>query len=192
MCKIHNNNTEKKEYRQMKKILLGLIALIVIVAGVLFGINGTSNYDASKYSLTIAPSDKSFGIGSTIDFILPDQFDKVSKLPTTTQKLIFIFSKDTGHLMKEFMDGKTEDFLSSKNALVIADVSTAPTVIRNTFILPGLKKSSYSMVLIYDKEMAKQLKDGKDETKIIVMTLDNRRATKVTEASSVDELGKLL
>ncbi|NKQ41312.1 MAG: hypothetical protein HF962_07055 [Sulfurovum sp.] len=176
----------------MKKILLGLIALIVIVAGVLFGINGTSNYDASKYSLTIAPSDKSFGIGSTIDFILPDQFDKVSKLPTTTQKLIFIFSKDTGHLMKEFMDGKTEDFLSSKNALVIADVSTAPTVIRNTFILPGLKKSSYSMVLIYDKEMAKQLKDGKDETKIIVMTLDNRRATKVTEASSVDELGKLL
>lgn len=176
----------------MKKILLGLIALIVIASGVLFGINGTSNYDASKYSLTIAPSDKSFGIGSTIDFILPDQFDKVSKLPTTTQKLIFIFSKDTGHLMKEFMDGKAEDFLSSKNAVVFADVSTAPTVIRNTFILPGLKKSNYSMVLIYDKEMAKQLKDGKDETKIIVMTLDNRKVTKVAEASSVDELGKLL
>ena len=176
----------------MKKILLGLIALIIIAAGVLFGVNGKSNYDASKYSLSITPDDKHFGIGSTIDYILPDQFDKTHKLSTTTKKLLFAFTKDTGHIIKVFMMEKPEGFLQKKDAVIVADISAMPVVIQNTFALPDLKKSNYSMMLIYDKEMAKKLKEGQEATKVIVMTLENKKVTKVELAASEEELGKLL
>ena len=176
----------------LKKILLGLIALVIIAAGVLFGVNGSSNYDASKYSLTITPADQHFGTGSTIDFILPDQFDKTHKLSTTTEKLIFAFTKDTGHIVKVFMMEKPEGYLTKRHAVIVADISAMPVVIQNTFALPDLRKSNYSMMLIYDKEMAKQLKEGQEATKVIVMTLKDKKVTKVAHASSEEELGKLL
>jgi len=176
----------------LKKILLGLIGLIIIAAGVLFGVNGKSNYDATKYSLTITPEEKPFGVGSKIDYVLPDQFDKSHKLSTTTQKLIFAFTKDTGHIIKVFMMEKPEGFLEKRGAVIVADISAMPVVIQNTFALPDLRKSNYSMMLIYDKEMAKKLKEGQDATKVIVMTLDNKKVTKVELADSEEALGKLL
>jgi len=176
----------------MKKILLGLIALIVIAAGLLFGINGKSNYDASRYSLTVTPQGEPFGIDSAIDYILPDQFDKAHKLSTTTQKLIFAFTKDTGHIIKVFMMEKPEGYLQKRNAVIVADISAMPVVIQNTFALPDLRKSNYPMMLIYDKEMAKQLKEGQEATKVIVMTLENKKVTKVEHADSEEALGKLL
>jgi len=176
----------------IKKILLGLIALLIIAAGVLFGLNGKSNYDADKYSLSITPTDKHFGVGSSIDYILPDQFDKAHKLSTTTKKMVFAFTKDTGHIIKVFMVEKPEGYLTQRNAVIVADISAMPVVIQNTFALPDLRKSNYSMMLIYDKEMAKQLKEGQDATKVIVMTLDNKKVTKVELADSEEALGKLL
>ena len=176
----------------MKKILLGLVALIVIAAGVLFGVNGKSNYDAGKYSLIVTPKGEPFGIDSTIDYILPDQFDKAHKLSTTAQKLIFAFTKDTGHIIKVFMMEKPEGYLQKRNAVIVADISAMPVVIQNTFALPDLRQSNYSMMLIYDKEMAKQLKEGQEATKVIVMTLENKKVTKVEHADSEEALGKLL
>lgn len=176
----------------MKKILLGLIALLIIAAGVLFGVNGTSNYDASKYSLSVTPKGEAFGVGSSIDYILPDQFDKAHKLSTTTEKLVFAFTKDTGHIIKVFMMEKPEGYLMKRNAVIVADISAMPVVIQNTFALPDLRKSNYPMMLIYDKEMAKQLKEGQEATKVIVMTLENKKITKVEHADSEAALGKLL
>jgi len=173
-------------------MLLGLIVLVIIAAGVLFGVNGSSNYDASKYSLTIAPADQHFGTGSTIDFILPDQFNKRHKLSTTTEKLIFAFTKDTGHIVKVFMMEKPEGYLTKRHTVIVADISAMPVVIQNTFALPDLRKSNYSMMLIYDKEMAKQLKEGQEATKVIVMTLKDKKVIKVAHASSPEELEKLL
>ncbi len=176
----------------MKKILLGLLALIIIAAGVLFGINGKSTYDASKYSLDIGPKDKPFGVGSMLTFILPDQFNKSHKLSTTTQKLVFAFTKDMGHEVKAFMDTQPASLLTEKHAMILLDVSPMPTVILNTFAIPDLKKSSYSTLLIYDKEMAKQLKEGLKADQIAVLTLDGKKVVKITYASSKEALGKLL
>lgn len=176
----------------MKKIILGLIALIVIAAGVLFGVNGQSSYDASKYSLSITPENKSFGVDSSIDFILPDQFDNANKLSGSTEKLIFAFSKDMGHEVKIFMDAKPASLLKEKHAMILLDVSPMPTVILNTFAIPDLKKSEYSTLLVHDKNMAKQLRDGLDKNKISVLTLESKRVTKIEYASSKEELGRII
>ncbi len=176
----------------MKKILLGILVLVIIGAGILFGMNGKSKYDADKYHLKITPTSKPFGVGSSIDYILPDQFDKVHKISTTTKRLIFVFTKSTGHTIKAFMADKPKDYLIKREAVVIADISGMPVIIQNTFALPDFRKSDYPMVLIYDKNMAKRLKENQQSDKIIVMTLENKKVIKVEHASSEEELGKIL
>jgi len=177
----------------MKKILLGFLILIVISVGALFAINGTSNYDPSKYSLSVTPDGKPFGIGSQIAFTLPDQFDKPHALPADTKKLIFVFTKPTGHIFRSWMAfHEKADYLTSRKIVPVADVSGMPTVILNTFAMPDFRKSAYPILLIYDKTMAAKLKKGQQVDKVIVMTLNHGKVSKIEHAASVEELNKLL
>ncbi len=176
----------------MKKIILGILLLLLIAVGVLFAINSTSNYDPSKYSLSVKPEDKPFGVGSRIDFALPDQFDKSKSLSADTKKLMFVFTKPTGHIFRSFMAYQGDEFLAKNKIVAVADVSAMPTVILNTFAMPDFRKSPYSILLIYDKNMAKKLKEGQAVDKVIVMTLDNKKVVKVDHASNEAELAKLL
>jgi hypothetical protein len=176
----------------MKKVILAVIAILVIGVGTLFAVNGKSNYEPTKYNLKVSPSNKPFGIGSTLNFKLPDQFNKPHYLTSDTKKVVFVFTKATGHIFKSFMANKDENFLQKRSMLAVADVSGMPTIILNTFAMPDFKKSKYPLLLIYDKNMAKRLKEGKDETKVIVLTLNNNKVTKIEYAKNEKELANLL
>jgi hypothetical protein len=67
-----------------------------------------------------------------------------------------------------------------------------PTVIRNTFALPDFKKSPFSVLLIYDKNFAKALKDEKGAEKITVITLENNTIKTVKYIASEEELKSFL
>ena len=173
----------------IKKILLGLLSLIVIGGGALFFIKGKDNYDATKYSANVSDS---LNEGSTISFTLPDQFDKAHTLNSDTKTLIIVFAKATGHTIKEFLKKQDSDYLAKRDTLFVADISPMPTVIRNTFALPDLKKSSYSVLLIYDKNIAKQLKNEKEADKIAVVTLENGVVKTVKYITTEEELKTIL
>ena len=153
----------------IKKILLGVIGVLVIGGGALFVMNGKDNYDASKYS---AKATKGLNAGSTISFTLPDQFDKPHSLTDDTKKLILVFAKSTGHTVKGFLKQQDKNYLPQRHTLFVADISPMPVVIRNTFALPDFKKSPYSVLLIYDKSIAKQFKNEKEADKIALVTLE--------------------
>ncbi len=176
----------------MKKFLLAILAILVVAGGAFYVIKGQSNYDPTKYSLKITPENKKFDVGSQIEFTLPDQFNKSHNLNSDTKKLLFAFTKDTGHILKSYMANKDKKFVDDKKLVLVADISGMPTVILNTFALPDFQKSKYPVILIYDKNMAKKLKEGQDSSKIILMTLDNKKVTKVEYAKDVKELDKLL
>jgi hypothetical protein len=169
----------------IKKILLGILTLIIVAVGGLFIINGKDNYDATKYSTTATDG---INIGSKIDFTLPDQFDKPHSLTNDTQKLILVFAKATGHTIKEFLKTQNSDYLSKKNALFIADISPMPTIIRNTFALPDFKKSNYSVLLIYDEKIAKQLKNESKSDKIAVATIEKGVVKDVKFVTTAEEV----
>ena len=169
----------------IKKILLGILTLIIVAVGGLFIINGKDNYDATKYSTTATDG---INIGSKIDFTLPDQFDKPHSLTNDTQKLILVFAKATGHTIKEFLKTQNSDYLSKKNALFIADISPMPTVIRNTFALPDFKKSNYSVLLIYDEKIAKQLKNESKADKIAIATIEKGVVKDVKFVTTAEEV----
>ncbi len=173
----------------MKKVLLTLTAIIVLAAGALFVLNGKDNYDAGKYSATLSDGLKK---GSKISFTLPDQLDKTHKLNDTVTAVIFVSSKATGHTVKEFLKDQPADYLDKHHTLFVADISPMPVVIRNTFALPDLKKQHYSVLLIYDKNFAKEFKKGTKEDKINIVRLKNGVVESVEYAEDDDELEKAL
>lgn len=173
----------------MKKIIYYAIATILIAGGVIFALNSKDNYDATKY---YAKATDGLKVNSKLELKLPDQFDKSVSLTNETKKLIFAFSKNTGHITREFFGKQSKDFLSSKKALLVADISKMPVFIRNTFAMPDLKKSPYHILLIYDEKLAKEFEKGIDKDKVIVVELNNKKVTKVNYASNTKELEELL
>jgi len=176
----------------MKKTLIIISLIIVAAAGGLFLFKGQSHYDPSKYSLSIQPEAKPFGVGSTLSYTLPDQFGSSHSLAPDTRRVIFAFSKATGHIVKSLLEEKPKGYLAEKKAVFIADISGMPTVILNTFALPDMQKSGYPILLIYDKAMAKRLKEGQPADKVIVMELKNGRVTKIEHATDTASLEQLL
>lgn len=172
-----------------KKIALGLVGLIIVAGGALYAMNGSDNYDAAKYSATVTDG---MNKGSKISFSLPDQFDKKHTLNEDTKILIFSFAKATGHTVKDFLANESNDYLSSRDAMFIADVSPMPTIIRNTFALPDLRKSSYPVLLVYDKAIASQIKNDTKADKIAVVLLKDGTITDTHYISTAQELKTVL
>lgn len=172
-----------------KKILLGLFGLLIVGAGALFMLNGKDNYDATKYSATVTDG---LNVGSEITFSLPDQFDTKHTINDSTEILILSFAKASGHLVKEFLSNQPKDYLSKREAFFVADISPMPTVIRNTFALPDLKKSSFSVLLIYDKAIASQIKNDAQADKIAIVTLKNKKVINTIYIQTKEELNAAL
>lgn len=173
----------------IKKVIISLVLVMAIAVGTLFAINGKNNYDPSKYSATAT---NGLTVGSTLSFTLPDQFDKASTLTNDTKKIILVFAKATGHTVREFLKKQDKSYLPSRHTLFVADVSGMPTIIRNTFALPDFRKSPYSVLLIYDKSIAKSYKNEKDANKITIVTLKNKKITNIQTVTSEEELKKVL
>ena len=173
----------------MKKIVIGVVVLVAIALGTFVIVKGKDTYDPSKYYIK---AENGLKKGSVIDFKLPDQFDKAYKLKNDTRLLIVVFAKSTGHTVKAFLKDKPKGFLESKSALFIADISPMPVVIRNAFALPDLRKSDYSVLLIYDKKLAAKLKNRENADKITLVYLENKKIKDVKYITSQKELEEAL
>lgn len=181
-----------------KKVSLFVLALLAVGAGVLYYVNGRDTYDPSKYSVGIgadpaptatngvqsdneapaAATEPKQGAnrlvrGATVTFTLPDQFDKPHSVTPQTKTIIAVFGRSTGSTVREFLDKQGPDFLPKRDALFMADISPLPVVVRNTFALPMLRKSKYSVVLMYEAEVSKAFKNEDEADKITVATLHN-------------------
>ncbi len=173
----------------LKKILFGLMVLMIAAVGILFAVNGQDNYDSNKYS---AKATSGLQVGSKLSFTLPDQFDKSYTLKAETKKIIFVFSKASGHTVKEFLKKQDKSYLPKRDTLFIADISGMPTVIRNTFALPDFKKSAYSVLLIYDKDISKIYKDKTKTDNISIVTLHNNVIEDIKYITTEEELKTVL
>ncbi len=161
-----------------KKITLTFIIFIFVATGNLFMLNAKDNYSSGK----------GLNINSKISFTLPDQFDKAHTLNNRTKKIIFVFAKATGHTVKEFLKKQNKDYLSKRDTLFVADMSSIPTIFRNLFAMPDLKKSNYSILLIYDKDTSKKYKDESKADKISIVSLQNGTIKSIKYITTKEEL----
>jgi len=127
---------------------------------------------------------------SLANLSLNDQNKKSHSVTADTKILIFAFSKDMGHACNDFFETKDASYLDKNNALFIADVSSAPSVIRSMFILPGLKDFKHTVLVIDDETIAANYKAGIDSEKIVIVNLDNNIITSIETVTTAHEMAK--
>lgn len=130
-------------------------------------------------------------MGKKIDiFTFKDQFDKLRSVTEKTKKIIFVFTKETGHTTKEFLNQKPVDYLEKKDIIFVADVSPMPSLIREYFALPDLRKHQYPILLIYDEKVASKYKFEKEYKKIMIVDLDKLVIKDIKFLTTEEELKK--
>jgi hypothetical protein len=121
---------------------------------------------------------------------LKDQFGQEKTIHADTKKVIFAFSKDMGHLSNDFFNTKEPTFLADNHTVFIADVSSAPSLIRSMFIMPGLKDFKHTVLVIEDEAVATSYKNDKKQEQLMVVVLDNFVIKSISYISTKDELAK--
>lgn len=106
---------------------------------------------------------------------LKDQFDQEYTIDKKSKKLLFAFSKDNGHIIKEFMENKPSDYLLQKDITFIADISAMPSFIASWFAIPDMKKSKYPILLIKDEELSVKYKDEDKKEFFMIVELENQQ-----------------
>ena len=163
----------------MTKILLGLLTTFLFI--------GCSS---SAVEENITPK---IVVGQSIaDLQLNDQFEKAHTLNPNTYKLVFAFSKDSAHICNDFFNTKEPTYIQDHNAQFIADVSSAPSLIRSMFIMPGLKEFKHTVLLLDDKAIAAAYRKDMDVEKIVIAYVLNKEITKIKTISTAEELRKTL
>jgi len=126
----------------------------------------------------------SFNVNTNIgSFELEDQFEKKHTVNSDVKTIIFSSEKDTSAGINEFLSTKEKGFLEANNTVFIADISGMPSLITSFFALPKMKKYNYNILLIYDEEEKRFLKQ---EEKLTVYKLENGVITSVEYVAAKD------
>ena len=172
----------------MKKILY------IFIVATIFIINGCGNKKVVNPNIQhIKSLTSEITVGKKIQNVtINDQFDKPISLTSKTKKIIFVFKKASGHIVRNFLDSKPDDYLANKNVAFIADISGMPSIIASMFAIPDLQKHKYPVMLIKDEDAAKKYKNEKYEDYITIVSLNNFRITSITLVSTAEQLEKIL
>ncbi|MDY0117702.1 MAG: hypothetical protein RBR59_09010 [Sulfurimonadaceae bacterium] len=163
----------------MKKMMLALAFVLTFI--------GCSSKE------TVALNVPQIVVGNSMEELtLNDQFDKPHSVKAETQKIIFAFSKQTGHDCNDFLATKSKEYLAAKKILFVADISNAPSLVRSMFIAPGLKDFEHTILVLDEKETATKLRPDGDLEKIVVVSLEEYVIKDIAYLATVKELEELV
>ena len=165
-----------------------LIALAL--TGSLFAITGCGSkevVDHEKVTIEKGQIAPKIIVGSNLELAANDQFDKAHKIQEQTKKVIFVFTKATGHLVKQFFNTQSEDFMQKRDIQFVADVSPMPSLILEYAALPDLQKHKYPIMLIRDEKVAPDYKNDTNSEAIMIVNLDKLKVTNVKFVSNLND-----
>jgi len=163
----------------MKKILVALFVTLALV-------NCSSKHEENKNV------EAKLEVGKSLASLqLSDQNEKIQTLPEGTKIVFFSFSKKMGHECNEFLGKKPSDFLKNNNAVYVADVSAAPSLIRSMFIMPDLKELEFPILIITDEDVSSEYTKGMDKESIVAVLLEDGKITDIKNLSDISALEKL-
>lgn len=128
---------------------------------------------------------------STIEpFILNDQFGDEHNISKMPKIMICSFGKSSGQLISSYFNSQDENYLTTNEIILLADVSSVPSILRKTIILPKMKKNSFKILTITEKEFAKQFPQKEDS--LTILKLDNGVVNSISFAKDENELKEVI
>jgi len=90
-------------------------------------------------------------VGDSLPAItLKDQHDKSVTVAPEAQTLLFTIEKSAADLVNNYLKQQTPDFLTSKQAYFLADISGMPSIITKMIALPKMQERPYAILLGYE------------------------------------------
>jgi len=95
-----------------------------------------------------------------------DQFEKKLAITPQTKEIIISFSKKNGKAVKAFL-ATHKGYLKKRQAIYLADMTSAPSLAMSLFMMPALKKYDFSVGLIEDDDIAERLPKVEGKSTVI-------------------------
>ena len=95
-----------------------------------------------------------------------DQFEKKLAVTPQTKEIIISFSKKNGKAVKAFLSTH-KGYLKKRQAVYLADMTSAPSLAMSLFMMPALKKYDFSVGLIEDDDIAERLPKVEGKSTVI-------------------------
>ena len=151
-------------------IAAGMIATILLFSGC----GDKAPVDTKVLELSSGKVAEAITIGNEMkSFTFNDQFEKPRTVDGTFKKVIFVFSRDMGDMLHEYLAAQSSEYLQAHQTEVVLDISRMPSLITKFVAMPGFQEYGYSMMLIFDEAEAKVFMNEKEKNRIMVVTLDN-------------------
>ena len=141
------------------KLILGLLLSLLFTLPSLGDSYTNKGYTMIEQNSTVEP------------FTLNDQFGKEHHLEQMPKLLICSFGKETGKLISNYFNAKDANYLIEHDIKLMADVSSVPSLLRGTFILPKMKKYSFEILISSDSKFSKRF--PREENKLTVLKIEN-------------------
>lgn len=131
------------------------------------------------------------GVGDPLPTItLEDQHGETRGIDASTRIVLFSRDMDGGDLLKQALADTPEDFLASRSAVYVADISGMPRLVARLFALPSMRRRPYPMLLDRTGEATASLPDV--EGRATVLLLREGRIERIEHAQNVAEVRALL
>ncbi len=160
------------------KLILGLLLSLLFTLPSLGDSYKTKGYKMIEQNSTIEP------------FTLNDQFGKEHTLEKMPKLLICSFGKDTGVLISNYFNAQDADYLAKYDVKLMADVSSVPSLLRSTFILPKMKKYNFEILISTDSKFSELF--PREEDKLTVLKLENGVVQETIFISNEAELKEII
>lgn len=141
------------------KLIRGLLLLLLFTLPNLGDSYRKKGYKMIEQNSTIEP------------FRLNDQFGEEHRLEQMPKLLICSFGKETGKLISNYFNAQDANYLTKHNIKLMADVSSVPSLLRGTFILPKMKKYSFEILISTESKFSEQF--PREEDKLTLLKLEN-------------------
>lgn len=156
----------------MKKTVIGAALLGTLL--LFTGCEDKAPVDTKVVELSSGNVAEAIVIGSEMKgFTFNDQFEKPRTIDDALKKVIFVFSRDMGDMLHEYLAAQPSGYLQAHQTEVVLDISRMPSLITKFVAMPGFQEYGYPMMLISDETEAKVFMNEKEKNKIMIVTLDN-------------------
>lgn len=140
--------------------------------------------------LSLSAIANSLTVGSDIPTLtVKDQFEKDHTVDANVKTIIFSATKTEGTTIKEFLLTKDKDYLTTNNAVYVADITGMPSLITKFIAMPKMKDYPFSVLLI--DEANKTLFPVKEDM-ISLISLENGKVTDIKYVKTAEELAQNL
>ncbi|HHH72934.1 MAG TPA: hypothetical protein ENL04_03825 [Sulfuricurvum sp.] len=130
------------------------------------------------------------GAGETFPpLTLNDAFEKQHTIDNNVRIVIITFEHDVSEKVNDFLAQKPAAFLTQHHAVYIADISSAPYLVKKLFILPKMRDFAFPLLLIEDEGLSKRF--DRREGKVTVYRIEKGSVTS-TEFIDPEAINQLL